>query len=98
MSTPRNGGHSTRSSRKDGIPLGRIAGIPVYLAYSWFIIAAFTVIAVGPVVFVQHPSLGNGAYFVAFAYAVLLALSVLVHELAHALSAKRSTGPRRRSC
>ncbi|BAS18084.1 putative zinc metalloprotease sll0528 [Arthrobacter sp. Hiyo8] len=93
MSTPRNGGHSTRSSRKDGIPLGRIAGIPVYLAYSWFIIAAFTVIAVGPVVFVQHPSLGNGAYFVAFAYAVLLALSVLVHELAHALSAKAFNWP-----
>ncbi|MDQ0028207.1 site-2 protease family protein [Arthrobacter bambusae] len=92
MSAPRSGGHSTRSS-KDGIPLGRIAGIPVYLAYSWFIIAAFTVIAYGPALLNQDPSLGIGAYVVAFAYAVLLALSVLVHELAHALSAKAFNWP-----
>lgn len=93
MSTPRNGGHSTRSGRKDGIPLGRIAGIPVYLAYSWFIIAAFTVIVYGPALLIRNHSLGIGAYFVAFAYAVLLALSVLVHELAHALSAKAFKWP-----
>ncbi|MHC6221033.1 site-2 protease family protein [Arthrobacter sp. MMS24-S77] len=93
MSTPRNGGHSTRGGRKDGIPLGRIAGIPVYLAYSWFIIAAFTVIVYGPALLVRNHSLGIGAYLVAFAYALLLALSVLVHELAHALSAKAFKWP-----
>jgi Zn-dependent protease len=76
------------STRKDGIPLGRIAGIPVVLAYSWFIIAAFTVIVYGPVLLRNNPALGLGAYFVAFAYAVLLLISVLVHELAHALTAK----------
>jgi Zn-dependent protease len=74
--------------RKDGIPLGRIAGIPVVLAYSWFIIAAFTVIVYGPVLQRNSPGLGVTAYFVAFAYAVLLLISVLVHELAHALTAK----------
>ena len=76
------------SSRKDGIPLGRIAGIPVVLAYSWFIIAAFTVIVYGPVLLRNNPALGFAAYLVAFAYAVLLLISVLVHELAHALTAK----------
>ncbi|WP_284988175.1 site-2 protease family protein [Arthrobacter sp. efr-133-TYG-120] len=93
MSTPRNGGHSTRSRRKDGIPLGRIAGIPVYLAYSWFIIAAFTVIVFGPALLIRDHRLGIAAYFVAFAYALLLAFSVLVHELAHALSAKAFNWP-----
>ncbi|MGO4584294.1 site-2 protease family protein [Arthrobacter sp. 2RAF6] len=93
MSTPGNRGHSTRSSSKDGIPLGRIAGIPVYLAYSWFVIAAFTVVAYGPALLVRNHSLGIGAYLVAFGYAVLLALSVLVHELAHALSAKAFKWP-----
>jgi Zn-dependent protease len=78
----------TRNSRREGIPLGRIAGIPIVLAYSWFIIAAFTVIVYGPVLQHGTPSLGIGAYYVAFAYAVLLLLSVLVHELAHALTAK----------
>lgn len=76
------------ASRKEGIPLGRIAGIPVVLAYSWFIIAAFTVVAYGPVLQNNNPALGLTAYFVAFAYALLLLISVLVHELAHALTAK----------
>jgi Zn-dependent protease len=78
----------TAPSRRDGIPLGRIAGIPVFLAYSWFIIAAFTVIAYGPVLQSNNPRLGLTAFFVAFAYALLLLISVLAHELAHALTAK----------
>lgn len=76
------------ATKKDGIPLGKIAGIPVYLAYSWFVIAGFTVIVYGPALLVRMPHLGLGAYFVALGYALLLAISVLVHELAHALSAK----------
>jgi Zn-dependent protease len=84
----RNGQGPPGQSRKEGIPLGRIAGIPVVLAYSWFIIAAFTVIAYGPVLALNNPALGVSAYLVAFAYAVLLLISVLVHELAHALTAK----------
>ncbi|UZX03448.1 site-2 protease family protein [Arthrobacter sp. CDRTa11] len=75
-------------SRREGIPLGRIAGIPVILAYSWFVIAAFTVVAFGPALLARNPALGFAAYVVAFAYAVLLLISVLVHELAHALTAK----------
>lgn len=75
-------------ARREGIPLGRIFGVPVILAYSWFIIAAFTVIAYGPVLARSNPALGTSAYIVAFAYAVLLLISVLVHELAHALTAK----------
>lgn len=74
--------------RREGIPLGRIAGIPVILAYSWFVIAAFTVIVYGPLLLEQNPALGVAAYYMAFAYALLLLISVLVHELAHALTAK----------
>ncbi|MBU8867577.1 site-2 protease family protein [Paenarthrobacter aromaticivorans] len=80
-------------TKKDGIPLGRIAGIRVYLAYSWFVIAGFTVIVYGPALLVRMPNLGIWAYFVALGYALLLALSVLVHELAHALSAKAFNWP-----
>ncbi|NUP74070.1 MAG: site-2 protease family protein [Sinomonas sp.] len=68
--------------------LGRIAGVPVYLAYSWFLIAGFTVVVYGPTLEFRQPQLGVAAYLVAFAYAVLLLFSVLVHELAHALSAR----------
>jgi Zn-dependent protease len=75
-------------SRREGIRLGKIAGIPVILAYSWFVIAAFTVVVYGPVLQHNNPALGAAAYYVAFAYALLLLISVLVHELAHALTAK----------
>jgi Zn-dependent protease len=81
-------GEQAAPARREGIPLGRIAGIPVILAYSWFLIAAFTVIAFGPLLRTQNPALGVHAYTVAFAYALLLLISVLVHELAHALTAK----------
>lgn len=72
------------SSARSGIPLGRIVGVPVTLAWSWFVIAAFVVFAFGPDVARALPGIGAGAYVVAFIYAVLLLLSVLVHELAHA--------------
>lgn len=81
------------TARPEGIPLGRILGIPVVLAWSWFIITAFVVIVFGPQVADEFPALGLGAYGVALAYAVLLAASVLIHELAHALSARRFGWP-----
>ncbi len=83
-----NGAPDRPFSLRGGIPLGRIAGIPVVLAYSWFAIAAFTVIAYGPVLAHNDPGLGAAAYLVALAYSVLLLISVLVHELAHALTAR----------
>ena len=81
-------GEKGAPARREGIPLGRIAGIPVILAYSWFVIAVFTVVVYGPVLRENNPALGVAAYTVAFAYAILLLISVLVHELAHALTAK----------
>ncbi|GAA2197110.1 site-2 protease family protein [Sinomonas flava] len=82
-----SGGHEAEN-RREGIPLGRIAGVPIVLAYSWFLIAAFTVVVYGPTLQSRQPQLGAAAYLVAFAYAVLLLASVLVHELAHALTAR----------
>lgn len=93
---PRHRGTGRLGEGKEGIPLGRIAGIPVYLAYSWFVIAAFTVLVYGPALLMQNRALGFTAYVVAFAYALLLALSVLIHELAHALSAKAFGWPTER--
>lgn len=71
-----------------GLSLGRIAGIPVVLAWSWFVITAFIVIVFGPRVTGAFPGIGAGAYAVALGYALLLAASVLIHELAHALTAR----------
>lgn len=71
-----------------GLSLGRIAGIPVVLAWSWFVITAFIVLVFGPRVTNAFPGIGAGAYAVALGYALLLAASVLIHELSHALTAR----------
>ena len=83
----------TGTGRREGISLGSIAGVPIILAYSWFIIAALIVAVFGPQVRDAFPSLGIRAYAVAFGYALLLLLSVLAHELAHALTARAYRWP-----
>ena len=67
-----------------GIPLGRIGGVPVTLSWSWFVIAALTVALYTPVLDEQYPRLGILAYAASLGFALTLALSVLLHELAHA--------------
>ena len=70
------------------VRLGTIAGAPVRLSWSWLLIAAVITLAFGPQIQRALPSIGGGAYGVALGYAVLLALSVLVHEAAHALTGR----------
>lgn len=70
--------------RTGGIPLGRIGGVPVTLSWSWFAIAALTVALYTPVLNEQYPRLGGLAYAVSLGFALTLAVSVLLHELAHA--------------
>lgn len=65
--------------------------MPVVLARSWFVIAAVVTLLFAPSVRQVAPDLGPGGYLVAFGFAVLLFASVLVHELAHAVTA-RATG------
>ena len=73
-----------------GLLLATIGGVPVYIGRSWPIIAVVIVATFGPDVARQRPELGLGAYAVALAYAVLLLVSVLAHEAAHAVVATRS--------
>jgi Zn-dependent protease len=70
-----------------GLRLGRVAGIPIRIAPSWFVIAAIiTVLYAGTVARVVGP--GPAAYAGAFGFALLLAASVLVHEATHAAAAR----------
>ncbi|MCG5214925.1 site-2 protease family protein [Streptosporangium sp. KLBMP 9127] len=69
--------------------MGRPFGIPVYVSPTWFIVAAFITITYKENVQISLPGLNEVAsYGVAFAFAVLLYLSVLLHELAHCVMAK----------
>ncbi|MBB5789201.1 site-2 protease family protein [Jiangella mangrovi] len=72
------------------LSLGRIAGIPVYISPTWFLVAALITAWGHDTVLRQLPELSDvEAYGLAFLFAVLLYASVFVHELGHALTALR---------
>lgn len=72
-----------------GWRIGTLSGVPVYLGRSWVLVALLIVAMFGPTVSRLLPGLGGWGYAVALAFAVLLLVSVLVHEAAHALVAQR---------
>ena len=75
-----------------GWRIASVRGIPVYVGRSWPIIAAVIVLTFGPQVSNPTTLEGGGTfgYAVAVAYALLLLFSVLTHEAAHAVVARRS--------
>ena len=68
--------------------IGTIAGSDVLVSSSWFVIAAVIAVAVAPRAEQEHPGLGAWNYVAGFAFAIVLYLSVLLHEASHALAAK----------
>ncbi|WP_019877234.1 site-2 protease family protein [Sporichthya polymorpha] len=75
--------------RPSGWLVGRIRGVPVYVAPSWVIIALLITLMFAPTVGYHIPEIEGGKYGVSFTYAVLLYVSVLIHELGHAFTAMR---------
>ncbi|GAA5163088.1 site-2 protease family protein [Ornithinimicrobium tianjinense] len=80
---------SETTTGQHGWRIGRLSGVPVYLGRSWILVAVLIAAVFGPTVTRTLPGLGPTGYVVALAFAVLLLLSVLVHEAAHALVAQR---------
>ncbi|MEO3784294.1 M50 family metallopeptidase [Actinocorallia sp. B10E7] len=69
-----------------GLTLGTVAGVPVYVARSWFLIALFITLAFLPAAKAVAPQ--PAATLVSFSFAVFLYLSVFLHELGHAITAR----------
>jgi len=68
--------------------LGTIAGSEVRITSSWFLIAALIAFVMAPRVDEVQPDLGAWKYLVGFTFAVVLYMSVLLHEASHALMAR----------
>src|SRR5690349_24984272 len=83
--------HSAPPRRPPGtLKVGSIAGSDVLVTRSWFLIAGLIAVITAPAIERAEPGLGALKYVAGVAFAVLLYLSVLVHEAAHALIAGRS--------
>ena len=79
-----------RPERPPGtIKVGTIAGSDVLVSSSWFLVAGLIALLMAPRVDAVTPGLGGWKYVAGLMFAVLLYLSVLLHEASHALMARR---------
>lgn len=69
--------------------IGTVGGVDVYVRASWLVIAIAIAVLLAPRVEQEEPGLGVLKYVAGLAFAVLLYLSVLMHEMSHALVARR---------
>ncbi len=74
-------------TRRAVVRIGRVAGIPVLLAPSWFVFAVFILLTSGRALR-SHGIAVVPAYAAGVSFALLLLLSVLLHEIGHALVAR----------
>lgn len=81
---------SAPSSHPPGtLRVGRIAGVDVLVRSSWLLVALLIALLLAPRVEQVQPGLGALKYVAGMAFAVLLYLSVLLHEISHAVVAQR---------
>ncbi|WP_324788750.1 site-2 protease family protein [Streptomyces sp. H51] len=85
-----------RPEPRGGLLMGRPFGVPVYVAPSWFLVAALITWVFGGQLERVLPELGAARYLVSLFFAVAFYASVLVHELAHTVAALRYKLPVRR--
>jgi Zn-dependent protease len=71
------------------IRIGSIAGSDVLVSSSWFLVAGLVAVLMGPRVEEVQPGLGAWKYVAGLAFAVILYMSVLLHEASHAVMARR---------
>ena len=69
--------------------IGQIGGVDVLVRSSWLLVAVIIAVMIAPLAEEVEPGLGGWKYVAGGAFAVLLYLSVLLHEMSHALMAKR---------
>ena len=77
------------AGRPGSLRVGRFAGVPIYADVSLFVAGALVTVAILPRLEANDPTLGSRKYVVAAGFAVLVYLSILLHELAHAAVGRR---------
>lgn len=88
---PQTYGHSVTSPapspvRPGGLKVGKVLGVPVLVSPSWLLFAGLIVVSFGPLFAEQYGQ--TRGYAGAASFAVLLLLSVLLHEVGHCAVAR----------
>ncbi|WP_460840798.1 site-2 protease family protein [Nocardioides marmoraquaticus] len=78
-----------RRAPRGAVRIGRVAGVDVLVTSSWLLVAGLIAVVLAPRIEVVQPGLGGLRYVAGVVFAVLLYLSVLLHEISHALVAQR---------
>lgn len=87
---PRQEPREPRAARPAGtFKIGTIAGSDVLVSSSWFLVVGLIAVIIAPRVDQVQPGLGGWRYVAGVAFAVVLYLSVLLHEASHAVMARR---------
>lgn len=76
--------------RGSGIPLGRLFGVPIFLAPSWLLLAALITLTYSQFLSAQRTLPMTTGFVLGFGFVVCLLLSVLLHELGHAVTSRHS--------
>ena len=90
MSEDRGGDGRRRTSYPPGtLRIGTVRGVDVLVRASWLLVALLIAVLLAPLIEQVQPGLGALKYVAGVAFAVLLYLSVLLHEISHAVMAQR---------
>jgi Zn-dependent protease len=82
-------GPQRSAERRPGLAVGRVLGFPLYLNASTLLLAALITIVYGGYAQQRLDITPAAGYAVGFGFVVCLMVSVLLHELGHALTARR---------
>src|SRR5690625_2740624 len=76
-------------SSKQGLKIASVAGVPIYVSWSWWFFAALILVVFRPTFAEALPHASSGWTWMVSAFFVLIMFgTVLIHELAHALAAQ----------
>jgi Zn-dependent protease/CBS domain-containing protein len=73
--------------------LGRVKGVRLTMRVTWLPVALLLAFGFSSVIEQQFPGLGGWRYVASFAFVVAFTVSILIHELAHAMVAMRFNIP-----
>lgn len=78
-----------QSGQPGALRIGSLVGVDVFISSTWVLMAIIFTVSFAPAIERAQPGLGALKYLAGLSFVVLFYLSVLLHEMSHAVAAKR---------